>query len=167
MGEPFVLCYGKFAGKAIEAMMFDSKGYEYLDHQAVRNGDENQFVLRVRRLVARGETPRIVARCQCGASATHVYARRGSDGVGFGEFCCATCALRPMSGYEAIELKFSSILRFHGKIDQGCFIRELKQACGFGGSEKITAEKAHAFFYPPVVKPVPTSIRSKELELPF
>ena len=77
MGEPFVLCYGKFAGKAIEAMMFDSKGYEYLDHQAVRNGDENQFVLRVRRLVARGETPRIVARCQCGASATHVS--RGAE----------------------------------------------------------------------------------------
>lgn len=150
MAEPFVLQYGKFPGWTVERLMFEPNGYEYLDYQANRTvvGVPNALVNMARRIVDKGEAPNITARCQCKAKATHVFVRRGNDGVGFGEFCCANCAKNPPNGYEAIELKFSAILRFHGTTDRHCFIRELKQACGFGGSERITAEKAHKFFFP-------------------
>jgi len=168
MGEPFVLKFGEFAGKAIEALMFSAKGYDFLRYQNGRilTPENNAFISRVRRLMAKGEAPLLTAKCSCGNAATYVFVRRGNDGVGFGEFCCADCTKNSPYRYEAIELKFSSILRFQGATDRACFIRELKQACGFGATERITAQRAHKFFYPE-----PSSASSKPSrrgpELPF
>lgn len=158
MGTPFFLKFGQFAPQAIEALMFDPSGIEELERLArgKRTAKNSAFLSRLARLLQLGEKPRIVAKCACGAPATHVLLKRAADGASFGEFVCVSCARKPYPWPEAMELKFSSITRFPVIADRRCFISQLKQACGFGAAERLSAEKAHAFFYPmPLPAPVP------------
>jgi len=153
MGQPFVLQFKPFAGRAIESLMFDHAGYEYLYNRAAHAKEQlSAFAFRVARLVEKGEDPKIVACCEkCNKPALFISGKRGGDGVGFGDFLCADCAKAPFPGEEFFPLKFSTIVRFAYVADRKLFIRHLKTACGFRASGRVTAEKAHAFFYPPDV----------------
>jgi len=150
MGEPFFLQYGQFAGKSVEALMFDPHGIEELERLArgQKTAKNAAFLRRLARLLQLGETPNITAECRCEKSATHVLMKRALDGASFGEFVCAVCARIPYPWPEAMELKFSSTTRFSVIADRRSFIGQLKQAVGFRATERMTAKKAHAFFYP-------------------
>ncbi len=175
MGTPFFLKFGQFADRSIEALMFDPHGIEELERLArgTRTEKNSAFMQRLTRLLQLGDNPRITAKCVCGASATHVLMNRANDGASFGEFVCASCARNPHPWHEAMELKFASITRLKVIADRRGFIGQLKQAIGFGATERMTAEKAHAFFYPtPSVIYAPPRVVQREADkrgprLPF
>src|SRR3989339_1386107 len=149
MGQPFFLQFGQFAGKAIEALMFDPHGIEEVERLARSTKTEKNasFLRRLARLLQLGEEPNIMAKCRCGQPATHVFLKRAVDGASFGEFVCADCARIPYPWPEAMALKFSSITRFAVIGDRRSFIGQLKQAVGFRATERMSVEKARAFFY--------------------
>ncbi len=147
--EPFVLKYGKFAGKSIEWLMFQPKGYLFL-RGVLKKGKKSPFTDRVRRLVEKGESSSILENCPLcqQAKVSVVLFRADSSGICFFGRVCRQCADKKAGNqFQMMELKFSGIAVLRGSlVDQELFIRELKKA--FGLSSPLTAEKAHDFFYP-------------------
>lgn len=147
--EPYVIWFGHFADQAVEQLMFDPKGYEYLRDfvlkKLVFDASKTRLVARVREVMALGERPFITARCDCGRPAEFVVCARDESGVGFDRFCCRDCR-EPHGREEFIPLRFSSLNKFGVRIDQRLFLSQLRQACGLPA--RLTAEKAVAFFFP-------------------
>lgn len=161
MGAYF-LQSGKFAGRAIESMMFEWQGYHHLDrvlYNVKKNGDFGQFATRVRDLFTRAEQPAIAVKCQCGKTAKYIAARIRFEGVAFFDYYCDNCKGETYEGTTLVKLAFSSVDSFHFATDKGLFIREMRKACGL--SCRITAEEAHVVFYPPATPTVSVSGLSK------
>lgn len=149
MGAYF-LQSGKFAGRAIESMMFEWHGYHHLErvlYNAKKNGDFGQFAARVRDLFQRAEQPQIAVKCQCAKTAKYIAGRIRFEGVAFFDYYCDECKGEAYEGTSLVKLEFSSVDSFHFATDKGLFIREMRKACGL--SCRITADEAHAVFYPP------------------
>ncbi len=160
---PYVLRSGKFKGKAIETLMFSAKGYAFLAGVArMAETDANRsFLRRVRSLIELGKNPEIKVFCKCGRPVAFISVKIERSDIGFIGLCCAECRCSS-NGYSYVPLKFSSVLNFSVVMDQQRFLRYLKQACGLAADERMTAQKAHDFFYPPC-----QVAKAKQLELPF
>lgn len=163
---PFVLQFGKFSGRAIEAMMFDPEGYEFLRQYARQketSGNVN-FLRRVRGLLQKGENPEIKAICACGKKVVSVIGKYDNSGVSFSRFVCEDCAKKIFAAENEYPLKFSAMVQFKGS-ERRNFLFQLRQACGFKFGERITAQKAHDFFYPP--KLAEQKVKPRQRELPW
>jgi len=161
---PYILRSGKFQGKAIESLMFSAKGYKFLCGLARMQETESnsRFLQRIRRLLELGESPVIKSQCRCGRPAVSIRIKREEGDIGFGELYCATCQGDSFGGHEQVPLKFSSLRRFDFVLDQKSFLRHLKQVCGLECRERMTAQKAHDFFYAPREE-----ARIRQPQLPF
>jgi hypothetical protein len=149
-------------------MMFEWPGFHHLErvlYNVKKNGDFGQFATRVRDLFKRAEQPRIASKCQCGATAKYIAARIRLEGVAFFSHFCGNCKAEAYEGTTLIKLVFSSVDCFQFAADKKMFLIEMRRACGL--SSRITADEAHAVFYPPAHPAVQPSPKPATLPKPI
>jgi hypothetical protein len=148
--NPYVLWFGKYRHHAVEQLMFDPAGYEYLVEFILKKiNDKPKLVERVREVVRRGDHPHIETCCQiCRRPATHMVAHGNCDeGYHFSHEGYCEEHIPSESWEMQVELKFSGVFHFRKRVDQQAFMRAMRRHCGLEGT-RLTPEVACNFFYP-------------------
>ncbi len=144
--------FGPFRGRTIEALVFDSEGYEFLYHFSKERGQEDCLAsLRAfaRRILAMADEKPVVTRtCDCGNVPKFAKYFTGRATI-FESLHCEQC--KPDSCelgqyYWLVPLVFSSQRLFRNPDERKRFVRFLTTWVGM--SRPITANRAFAFFFP-------------------
>jgi hypothetical protein len=146
---PYYLKSGPKAGMAMEAIMFELDGYYRLEAVLQKKSGSPDWMRRLKDLIRRAESPVIMAKCECGATATHVGVAIHDCGVSILNNSCVQCRDQFEGFATAVPLKFSSIREyFRHEIDRKQFLRALRSACGLIESGPIPPQSACDVFYP-------------------
>lgn len=172
---PYYLKSGPKAGQAMEAIMFEIDGYYRLEAVLKANSGSRDWLRRLKDLMRRAENPMISAKCECGATATHVGVAIRDCGINIMNVCCVDCRNQFNGFATAVPLKFSSVREyFRHEIDRKQFLCALRFACGLSESGMIPPQSACDVFYPstppstsPPKKITPISIIHQPEQIPL